>query len=290
MAKVLTSEEENQLLQFFPNGVIAIDFETTGLSPLSDNIIEVAAVKLKPNKECETFHTLVNPEREIPPYTIKIHQITDEMVKNSPTMGQTIDGFVDFLEDLPLIAHNAQFDMGFLIKECHHFEKDLGKRDIFDSCHMGRSVFKKKEKSPENFKLSGLAEFFQIPLNHHRALDDSFACLRIFSNCLGLVEAEKRNEFVRSRAFIFNTKTIKTPGNYQVKKELKLLIEKIPTQEHLNITYSGGTQGNSPRPVRPIGIIPQPKGLVLYAECLLTKVHKSFHLQKIKKVELLEKK
>ncbi len=290
MNSELTSKEVSTLLNFFPNGIVAFDVETTGLSPLSDKIIELAAVKLSPDKKVETYKSFINPEITIPPKTIEIHNITDAMVKDALSIKEELPSFITFIDKMPLIAHNAQFDMGFLIKCCHGEEMSLGEREVFDSCLMGRASFKKLEKTPENYKLSTLAEFFNIPLNHHRALDDSIACLRIFANCLALISAEKRWEFTRGRALIFNTKTINKLENIKLKKECELLVEKIPTQEHVNITYSGGSMAGKPRPIRPIGIIPLPHGLILYAECLLSNTHKSFHLKKIKKVELLEKK
>ncbi len=281
---IIPSAEVKTLLNIFPHGVIAFDVETTGLSPFSDKMIELAAVKVDANGNIETFRTLINPECEIPQQTIDIHGITNLMTHQAPSIEKVLPEFMSFIEDLPLIAHNAQFDIGFLIRESQQLEISLGTHDIYDSCQIARSAFKKKEKVPTNFKLSSLAEFFEIPLNHHQALDDSIASLRIFARALELVESDKPH-FIKTRCLLFNTDSLKKIQTEDLDKKHALLVEKIPTQESVYITYKGGTRGDEPRPIRPIGLIPLPQGLVLYAECLLTKVHKSFLVKKIKTVE-----
>lgn len=282
----ITLAEQEALKNLFPSGIVAFDVETTGLSPFSDMIIELAAVKLNSNGTTETFRELINPEVEIPPATTDIHHITDQMVENCETIGKVLPEFMSFIEGLPLLAHNAQFDIGFLVKDSHRVGVPLGERDIFDSCQMARSSFKNKPKAPENFKLSTLAEYFAIPLNHHKALDDSIACLRIFAQCLFEIKKETREHFVKERAKLFNTSSLQKMKERKLDSKFDLLVKKIPTQETVYITYRGGTHGDKPRPIRPIGIIPMPQGLVLYGECLLTKVHKTFIMRKINHVGL----
>ena len=77
----LTEAEKRLLWEFFPKGIIAIDLETTGLSPLVDRIIEVGAMKVTPEKTT-IFQTLINPEIPIPPHTTAIHNISDEVIDN----------------------------------------------------------------------------------------------------------------------------------------------------------------------------------------------------------------
>ncbi|MBL7665636.1 MAG: 3'-5' exonuclease [Bacteriovoracaceae bacterium] len=282
---MLTAQETKDLLSFFPNGIIALDLETTGLSPISDRIIEVAAVSLNKDGEITVFHHYINPEIPIPERTIAIHQITDEMVADKPKFPEIAQELKDFLGEIPVIAHNAQFDVGFLMKEITRAQLHSLESNIFDSCLLARSVLKTKEKKPASFKLSSLAEFFSIPLNHHRALEDATACLRIFAQCIPLVENEDKHSFIKSRAFLFNLKSYKKQQMMKLDEKFQLLKEYIPTQKTIYIVYQGGTSGDKPRPVRPIGIIPLPKGLVLYAECLLSKTQKSFLLKKIKSVQ-----
>src|SRR5690606_3617822 len=111
----LGPSELQTLLRFFPQGLVAFDLEMTGLSPLLDKIIEIAAIKILPDGQIESFHTLVNPLIEIPKKTTEFHMITDEMVKDAPTLKRPLKNFIEFYGNLPLVAHNAQFDVGFLI-------------------------------------------------------------------------------------------------------------------------------------------------------------------------------
>ena len=80
----LTSEEKSSLLGLFPKGLVAVDLETTGLSPLVDKIIEIAAVKLKPDGQITSFHTLINPLIDIPENTIQYHGLRNEDLQKGP--------------------------------------------------------------------------------------------------------------------------------------------------------------------------------------------------------------
>ena len=81
----LSSKEVSTLLEFFPHGICAFDLEMTGLSPLIDKIIEIAAIKITPNGETSTYHSLVNPLITIPEHTIKYHGLHNEDLKDAPT-------------------------------------------------------------------------------------------------------------------------------------------------------------------------------------------------------------
>ena len=72
-ALAITPEEIASLLSLFPKGLVAVDLETTGLSPLVDKIIEIAAIKITPEGEVSTYHQLINPLIEIPEFTIQFH-------------------------------------------------------------------------------------------------------------------------------------------------------------------------------------------------------------------------
>ncbi|MDO5657390.1 MAG: 3'-5' exonuclease [Paracoccus sp. (in: a-proteobacteria)] len=93
---------------------VVFDTETTGLT-MSDRIVQIAGLRISNGRLTgESFETLVNPGRRIPPASTAIHKITDEMVAGAPDIGQALTGFSAFTEDAVLIAHNAPFDMGLL--------------------------------------------------------------------------------------------------------------------------------------------------------------------------------
>lgn len=263
------------LLKFFPKGAVAIDLETTGLSPITDRIIEVAAVKVTHDKKVETFSELINPEIHIPSESTVFHGITDSDVIDSQNAKEALPGFIDFLEDLPIIAHNAKFDLGFTLFSLHKNQLKIPSSDVYCSCLLSRKAF------PEfgSYKLSFLVEKLSIPLeNHHRALDDSYACLEVFCESLKKISSNK----TLNKSHIFHTKEFSKDKIFELPDRLFPIVTKIKQSHILDIQYSGGSYKNEFRPIRPIGFLPLPGGMVLYAHCLKSDLFKSFAVKKIK--------
>jgi DNA polymerase-3 subunit epsilon len=281
------SQELQCLLSTFPDGIVAIDLETTGLSPLTDKIIEIAAVKITTNGTIEDWHTLVNPEITIPEFTIKIHGITDEDVANSPKISDVLKELMDFIGDSAIVAHNSLFDVGFLAKDIHLNNLSFSKNPVYDSCRLTRYLFKKlkTDSKPKNHRLSTLCSYFEIPLQHHQAMDDAMGSLRLMSKSLILAEENKIKEPLE-KSYLFALDFFIKYKHQELSKEGKELLEIIKDQEQTEsyIIYKGGTKGDYPRKIRPIGLLPWPKGPVLYAECLESKMNKSYLVKKIKKV------
>lgn len=275
--KHLSSDEIDILLQCFPQGVIAFDLETTGLSPLVDKIIEISAIKVT-KEGIETFDQLVNPEITIPPFTIEIHNITDDMVKDSPKVEEVLPDFVKFIENFPLIAHNAKFDVGFIVYDILQNKLSLPEAKVYCSCVISRRVF----KDFPNHKLGTLVEKLEIPLeNHHRALDDAKACLQVFAKAL-LSYYEKRNSTkILKEAFLFKTNSFGEDQELNIPKHLKRLEVLVPAQEICDIKYNGGSMKGKFRPIKPISLLPMPEGMILYAHCLTSDIYKSFAVKKI---------
>jgi DNA polymerase-3 subunit epsilon len=98
---------------------IVLDTETTGLDPASgDRVIEVAAIELYNFMPTgQTFHALVDPQRDIPEDATRIHGFTAEMLRGKPIFAGIAHDLVAFLRDSEVIAHNAPFDFGFLDAE-----------------------------------------------------------------------------------------------------------------------------------------------------------------------------
>lgn len=281
------SQELACINRTFQKGLVAVDLETTGLSPLTDKIIEIAAVKIDSDGKLHEFHTLVDPEIQIPEFTIKIHGITDEDVTGAPKIAEVLPKLMDFIGHSSIVAHNALFDIGFLAKEIHLNQLSFSKNLVYDSCRMTRYLFKKymTDKKPENHRLSTLCDYFEIPLQHHQAMDDAMGSLRILSKSVLLAEKEKIKD-VLLKSHIFSLDFFIKYKHQELSKEGKELLEIIQDQDRVEtyIIYNGGTKGDYPRRIRPIGLLPWPKGPVLYAECLESKMNKSYIVKKIKKV------
>lgn len=99
---------------------IVLDTETTGFDPKTgDRLIEVGCIEIEDLLPTgRTFHTLVYPERLIPPDAIRVHGITDEKVKSAPRFHEVVHELMGFIGDAPVIAHNAAFDRSFIDHEC----------------------------------------------------------------------------------------------------------------------------------------------------------------------------
>lgn len=280
----LSDAEKSALLHVFPKGIVAVDLETTGLSPLVDKIIEIAAIKLTPDGELSSYHQLINPLIDIPDFTIQFHGITNEMVAHSPTVRKPVKQLWDFVGRLPIVAHNSTFDLGYLVKCSHDFQVEFPPLDIYDSCRMARARFKGKSEAPTNFKLSTLAEYAQFPLQHHVAIEDTMASLKI--TAFTLIGAEK-TETLLERGFVFRLSSFANTQAFQFPKKFESLKTMIRNKKLLSIDYRGG-QNKGFRPVRPIGLMPLPQGAVLFGECLFTHMHKSFLLTKIRNYDTLD--
>lgn len=158
---------------------IILDIETTGLSKFYHKITEIAAIKYKNHKPVEEFNTLINPEVKIPSFITKLTGIDDEMVKNEKKISEILPDFHNFIEDLPIIAHNASFDYGFLN---YNSEKHLGKsleNPKLCTVKLARRLY----PDLPSRKLSFLCEMFEIEnKDAHRAMSDTKATATLFSH------------------------------------------------------------------------------------------------------------
>ena len=100
---------------------VAIDFETTGLDPNHDRIIEVAAILFKDGEPKKTFSTLVNPGQNIPSFITSITGISNSMVSQSPRESEIINNLIKIIGSHPVVAHNVKFDWSFIESLCKYF-------------------------------------------------------------------------------------------------------------------------------------------------------------------------
>jgi len=123
---------------------IVFDTETTGLDPLQGHrVVEIGCVELMNLVATgRTWHSYLNPERDMPVEASIVHGLKDEFLVNQPLFASIADGFLEFIGDSPIIAHNASFDMGFINAELtRHGYKALAKDRAIDTVAMARRRF-----------------------------------------------------------------------------------------------------------------------------------------------------
>lgn len=162
---------------------VVFDLETTGKLYITDKIIELGAVRIMDGRIVDTFSTFVNPECKIPREITQLTGIVDAMVENAPTFPEIIADFYKYCDGASLIAHNIEFDGGFL----KFNTKDSGyifNHPQLDTLAIARKYYKSLrggEETPRNFKLGTLAEFLGVAReNAHRAVDDSLMAADVF--------------------------------------------------------------------------------------------------------------
>jgi len=151
---------------------VVFDLETTGLSAWGDEIIEIGAIKIIGNEidQKNTFHSLVNPKRLIPPEASNISGITNEMVKDAPTIDKVLPEFLEFVGDAYWVAHNARFDMSFIMK--HLMQMKLKRQiEVYDTVVFSRRAFPNEARHNLDILCERLALKFD-PKTRHRSMTD----------------------------------------------------------------------------------------------------------------------
>ena len=165
---------------------ITLDFETTGINWQREEAIEISMAKYENWTKVDSFHTLINPKRRIPPESTRIHGITDDMVCSAPTIDNLIQSIANFLGDgsMPIIAHNADFDMKFLLKYM-----TLNRYQLTNSIICTVSLSRSRIPQLVNHKLGTVAKALNIQQDKaHRADSDCETVAEIFK-CLQYQDA-----------------------------------------------------------------------------------------------------
>ena len=197
----------------FDEEFCVFDLETTGLSSTNDRITEIGAVILKNGQIIDRYNTFVNPEMPIPQRVVELTGITDDMVKDARKIEEVLPEFLAFAGNRTFVAHNANFDVGFIRQACNRCGIDF-------KCTYIDTVALSKFANPElkKHKLDSLADYFNLgEFNHHRASDDA-EMLAIVLECM----FEKlRGENIWDTSTINNimnknTDPLTIPSNHQI--------------------------------------------------------------------------
>lgn len=167
---------------------VIFDTETTGVSPDSgDRIVEIALVEIDDlSPTGRTFHTYVNPERDMPEEARAVHGLSEEFLSDKPLFADpsVVDAFIDFVGDAPLVAHNAEFDRRFLNAELKRLGRpEWGSERFVDTLAIARRKFPGAQNS-----LDALCRRFGISLKDrtlHGALVDTTLLAAVYMELRG---------------------------------------------------------------------------------------------------------
>ena len=171
-----------------------LDLETTGISFRTEKITEIGIMKVKNGEVIDEFSTFVNPEKPIPQKVIDVTHITDDMVKDAPTIDKILPKALEFIGDSVIVAHNADFDVGFLKHNCFQLGLKL-ENTYVDTLRLAKDLFPDYKK----YKLGIIAENLGIKVEvAHRALDDVDTTVKVFNVMIDMLKekgAKKIEDF-----------------------------------------------------------------------------------------------
>jgi DNA polymerase III subunit epsilon len=253
---------------------IAFDTETTGRYPVESEICEIAAVKWQAGKEVDTFQSLVKPSKKMGQEVIRIHGITNEMVATAPSKDSVLKLFSEFICGGTLLAHHAQFDLGFVAAEMESCGIQLPTELTICTSLLAQG------NVPEtpNHRLQTLVAHYGIdPGQAHRALDDARACLnvgfRIFDRLSslspdsGLTVEAIAQKMLRRTPFDLGPLKFQRFSLNELRKnsDIDRFIEAAKKSQIVELVYRGGSRPGQPRNVLPIGVIRQLDGDAIVA-------------------------
>ncbi len=165
---------------------VAFDLETTGLSSQRDRIIEIGAVIIKNGREVDRFQSFVDPQQKLTKEIIDLTGISDDMLVGAPLIQDVLPRFLEFVGDRVLVAHNSDFDTGFIRAEC--VRQGLPYTyTAADTLILSQNLLPHLNR----FKLDIVTNALSLPeFQHHRAADDAKACGLIMARLMRMLEQE----------------------------------------------------------------------------------------------------
>ena len=259
---------------------VAFDLETTGLSPESDRIVEVGAVKFDASGEIlGEFERLVNPLRPSGAGARAVHGISDAELALAETAEVVLPEFVDFLGDpqrTTLLAHNASFDAGFLGRELARLGRPIPGHAVVDTLALARRRWPKMG----SHRLGFLAQRLGLdPLGPHRALADS---RRVRGLWLALDSEADGGESPMAYPIFDARCPMPAPRGWGWVEDA------IGRDRVVRIEYAGGTRGLAPRAITPRRFANRGGVAYLVALCHLDLKEKQFRLDRVRSFEVLE--
>ncbi len=169
---------KGESLYTFIDDYTVVDLETTGFSPQYDEIIEIAALKVRNGKIVKEYHQLINPKREVNSFIVGLTGITTSLLCNKPTLDEVIDDFLEFLGNDVIVGHNVSFDINFIYDNV----KELRGKEFTNSYINTVRLSKKLHPDLRHHTLYNIAEYYNFdPYDEHRALSDCEVTYSIYN-------------------------------------------------------------------------------------------------------------
>ena len=180
---------QNKRMEF-----VSFDIETTGTLSQVDRVVEIAAVRFENGEKTEEMQSLVRIDSPMPPAATAINGITDDMLKDQPSIEEVLPLFASFCKQSVLVAHNAVFDFQFLARDILEHQTEAPQGIVLDTYNLSRKVFSRMI----NYKLSTLCEHLKIQTkNFHRASADAIACGKLFQHILNRLKDRSLEEVIQ---------------------------------------------------------------------------------------------
>lgn len=171
---------------------VVVDIETTGSWSNGDRVTEIGAIKIRNHEVVDEWHSLVNPQRHIPASITELTGITNSMVRDAPVFAEVADSFMKFMADGIFVAHNVNFDYGFIAYEYERLERRFRFPKLCTCAGM-----RKRYPGHKSYSLGVLCDIYGISLeDHHRALCDARAAAKL----LNLINKQREESAYSSSA------------------------------------------------------------------------------------------
>lgn len=254
-----------------------LDVETTGLYPgLGDAICEIAILRMREGQEELRFQSLVNPGRPISPEAYEVNQISSELLRSAPGFSDIADDVLEVLEGATLVAHNAPFDLSFLVAALEELRLPIPHNPIVDTLALARNCY----GFPRN-NLQAIARDLGIHIAcEHRAMADVETTWHVFQFFSQDLQARwgigSLGELVRAQGALINW-----PKPYPRDSLPNALAEALEQHRFLYLRYRASGGQVTERIVEPLRVGAYRGSTYLVARCLMKEEQRTFRLDRI---------
>ena len=259
---------------------VAFDVETTGLFPGVDRIVELGAVQFQGDIVVDTWTCLVDPGLPIPEGATRVHGITDQDVRGKALLDEALPGFLSFLSRGTPVAHNAEFDVGFLYTGMAAAGLPGPEAPVLDTRGLARRAFPGRF----SYSLANLLKDHGLEAESaHRALADAYSCRRLFLLCMGILGRDGQVP-VHELACMSGAPLDFREKAPQCARTAALLDRALRRGDSVRIAYRSAEGEITHRTIRPLSFTIVGGTVGITAFCMLRNEKRTFRLQAISDV------